>query len=522
MRRWPLASLLVAATVAPAMAQPAGEVTTTVALDEDAAPPQALGYGALPGGLHAPSADTLPKGAVAVGLISGYGFRKDLLGNADNGKHRMVRVLGDVAIAYAPLPILTLGLSLDGRYDKHYGLTAQDDGYVGDPHILARLAKPFGNVKLGAQLDLWVPGKDAPSIAGSAISVDIRGLATLAAGPGELSFDVGFRLDNSAKSIDRPQDLTVQDQVSLGVSKFNALVAGVHLMLPFGKAFLGLESSVDYFLGTQDFPDGTSRSSPGAIIRFGASGGFHLSPEWTLLAYLEGAKVPGMLAANVMANDITLLPYEPQITGGIGLSARFGGPKKYGTITRNDHPVDVEIVEYAQVTGTVVDAGGKPVVGAKVTVKLKNNTGAGATDEKGEFTVSKLPIGKTVKGQTTLDDTAAQVDVSVDGMKPGSATLTLVKGDNSVAKIALDPILPPGQLRAVVRSLATGKAIAGATIEIQPGGKTATSGADGTFTIDLAPGQYSVKVKAPGMAEQELPVTIEQNGVAIKNIDLHK
>ncbi len=504
------------------MAQPSADVSATVEPTDDTPPPQAIGYGAMPGGIHVPSAATLPKGVVEVALLGGFGFRKGLLGDATHGNERMARTLGDVAVAYAPLPILTIGLSLDGRYDKHYGLTAQDDGYVGDPHLLARLGSRFGNVKLGAQLNLWVPGKDAPSIAGSAISVDVRGLATLAAGPGELSFDVGFRLDNSAKSIDHPELLSVQDQVSLGVSKFNAFVAGAHLVLPFGKVFVGLESSVDYFIGTQDFLDGTSRSSPGAIIRFGITGGYHISDEWALLAYFEGAKVPGMLASDVMANDITLLPYEPAVTGGIGLSGRFGGPKKYGTVTHNENPVDVTLVEYAEVSGSVFDSAGKPVVGAKVTIKLKNNTGAGATDEKGVFTVSKLPIGKTVKGATTLDDTAAEIDVAVDGMKPGSATLTLVKGGNSVPKITLDPLLPPGQLRAVVRSLATGKPIANATITIEPGGKTATSGADGTFTIDLPPGQYTVKVNAPKMAPQELPVTIEQNGVAIKNIDLHQ
>ncbi len=476
----------------------------------------------MPGGLNVPSASTLPKGAVEVSALQGYGFRKGLLGDSSHGNERLARASLDLAVAFAPIPILTVGLSLDGRYDKHYGLAAQDDGYVGDPHVLVRVAKPFGNVKLGGQLNVWVPGKDAPSIAGSAISVDVRGLATLSAGPGELSFDVGFRFDNSANSIDHPEMLSVQDQVSLGVSKFNAVVAGAHLMLPFGKAFVGLESSVDYFLGTQTFLDGTKRSSPGAIIRFGAVGGFHLSNQWALLVHVEGAKVPGMLASDVMANDITLLPYEPAISGGIAFSGRFGGPKKYGTVTHNDNPVDVTVIEYAAVSGTVVDDGGKPVVGAKVSIKLKNNTGAGATDEKGQFTVSKLPIGKTVKGQTTLDDTTAAVEVTVDNMKPGSASLTLVKGDNSVPKITLDPVLPPGQLRAVVRSLATGKPIANATIKIEPGGKTATSGADGTFTIDLAPGQYTVKVKAAGMAEQELPVTIEQNGVAIKNIDLHQ
>lgn len=481
-----------------------------------------LGYAALPGGIHAPSADTLPAGTLSVEALGGYGFRKGLLGDSDHGNHRFARLLGDVAIGYAPIDILDIGLSFDGRRDKHYGLTMQDDGLVGDPHLLVRVAKPFGNVKLGGQLNLWVPGKDAPSIAGSAISVDIRALASLQAGPGQLSFDVGFRLDNSAKSIDDPQLLSVQDQVSLGVSKFNALVAGVHLGLPFGKAYVGIEASLDYFFGTQDFADGTSRSSPGAIVRVGGQVGYHLSDALALAVFVEGAHVPGMLASDVAADDITLLPYEPAITGGVMLTGRFGGPKKSGSVTINEHPVDVPVIEYAEVSGVVVDAGGKPVVGAKVTVKTKNHTGTGATDDKGAFTISQLPIGQTLKGQTTLDDTGAEVDVSVDGMKPGTATLTLQKGGNTVPQIALEPVLPPGQLRGVVRSLASGKPIANAKVTIEPGDKTFTSGADGTFQIDLPPGEYTVIVKAPGLAEQKLPVKIEQNGVAIKNIDLHQ
>ena len=226
MRRWGLVSCLLVAGIGPATAQPSAEVAATDGEPVDDSPLQVIGYGAMPGGLNVPSASTLPKGAVEVSALQGYGFRKGLLGDSSHGNERLARASLDLAVAFAPIPILTVGLSLDGRYDKHYGLAAQDDGYVGDPHVLVRVAKPFGNVKLGGQLNVWVPGKDAPSIAGSAISVDVRGLATLSAGPGELSFDVGFRFDNSANSIDHPEMLSVQDQVSLGVSKFNAVVAG--------------------------------------------------------------------------------------------------------------------------------------------------------------------------------------------------------------------------------------------------------------------------------------------------------
>ena len=114
----------------------------------------------------------------------------------------------------------------------------------------------------------------------------------------------------------------------------------------------------------------------------------------------------------------------------------------------------------------------------------------------------------------------AEVSVTVGGKKPGKTTLSLKEGANTAPKIALDPELPPGQLRAVVRGAGTGKPIAGATVKIEPGGQTATSAADGTFQIDLPPGTYKITVSSPGVKEQELDVTIDPNGVAIKNIEL--
>jgi hypothetical protein len=230
-----------------------------------------------------------------------------------------------------------------------------------------------------------------------------------------------------------------------------------------------------------------------------------------------------MLLSDVMANRITRIPYEPIVTGGIGLFGRFGGGVRGGSsVTANDKPRTIEIPEYADVTGQVVDEAGKPVAGAKVTVKLKNNTGTAVTDATGSFTVQKLPIGKTVEGTTTLDDTAAEVTVAVDGKKPATQTLVLVKGPNTVAKLALEALLPPGQLRAVVRAAATGKPIAGATVKIEPGGLSGTSIEDGTLSIDLQPGTYKATATAAGFKPQTLDVTIDPNGVALKNFELAK
>ncbi len=122
-----------------------------------------------------------------------------------------------------------------------------------------------------------------------------------------------------------------------------------------------------------------------------------------------------------------------------------------------------------------------------------------------------------------IDEPSAEITAEVDGKKPGSAAVAkLDVGTIAVPPIKLEPALPPGQLRGVVHSLPNGKAIEKAAITVSPGNAKAVTSADGTFTIDLAPGQYKITVKATNFASQDLDVTIDPNGVAIKNIDLHR
>jgi len=508
---------LAGALVGSAHAQPADSPADGGDTGPDRAaprPPQRIGYGALPGGLHVAAAEALPAGTVELGLLSGFGYRKGLL----SASHAFDRAIGDLAVAYAPVAGLAIAVSLDGRYDHHAGPGTTDDGYVGDPHLLVRFAAPSGRIALGGQLGLWVPGKNFPSIAPSATSVDARALLSIDAGFGLVTVNAGFRYDNSAKSVDQPTGLSAADQVSLGVSSFSAALAGVSLRIPINdRAYVALEGSADVFVGA---------GAPGPILRGGGLFGIAVNDAVSVIAYVEGAKVPGLSYGDVMQNNrVTLVPYEPVITGGLGLQARFGGarpPAPTTRIVRNARPMPVTVLETADVTGTVVDDAGKPVVGAKVTIKLKNNTATAISDDKGTYVVTRLPIGKTVDGRTDLDDTGAEISAEVANKKPGSATLTLAKGANLVPKIALDPMLPPGQLRAVIINVGTSRPVAGATVTIDPGGATATSGPDGKFTVDLPPGRYKITVTARGLAQQQLDVNIDPNGVAIKNIDMHK
>lgn len=122
-----------------------------------------------------------------------------------------------------------------------------------------------------------------------------------------------------------------------------------------------------------------------------------------------------------------------------------------------------------------------------------------------------------------IDESSATISVELDGKKPGSAAISkLDDTTTTVPPIKLDPVTPPGQLRGVVHSLPNGKAVERAVVTVSPGNTKLETAADGTFTVDLAPGTYKIVVKAAGLQSQDLDVVIEVGSVVIKNIDLHK
>jgi len=330
----------------------------------------------------------------------------------------------------------------------------------------------------------------------------------------------------------------LQDRISLGVSYYNEFLAGAQYLIPAGnKAWVGLEGSLEDFIGSP--PTGMADLEEGTLLLRGSvTFGVHLNDQWGLVAYVDLVKSPGIEAAQAAAGSIPIIPYEPIVTGGISLNARFGGPKV--KIPEGPKPCwetaegckPDEKPMFGDVTGSVLDDAGKPLVGAKVTVKghTYSETGTDTTKSDGTFRVKDVKVGRRITtpskaGPTTdekVDETSLDVAVELADRKPGAATIDKPKsGDNAVPPITLQPALPPGQIKGVVRS-ASGAPIGRATITIEPGDRKTESAADGTFAIDLPPGQYKVTIKAAGFASQELDVPIEPQSVALKEIILHK
>ena len=551
MRRWGFASITcvaVAASVAPASAQDVSAGVMTADTAGGTADP-AVGYGALPGGIHVSSAENLPKGVAEVEMLAGYGSRSGLLA-AD---HTLGRALGDVSVAYSPLEILTLGLSFDGRYDHHTGGPAPtpETGYVGDPHLYVRVAKELGKIHLGGQLGIWTPGRKAPSLVASATSLDFRALLSVPVGPGLLSINAGYQLDNSINSADSPSIsmLSLEDRVSLGVSDYDEVYAGAMLAFRAGpKAWIGVEGSFEAFIGTaKTHPNDTIGPAPldeGSVIARGAvMGGYRINDMFSAIAYVELAKVPGIEYSQVAMNAIPIIPYEPVVTGGIGIQARFGATK------RRACPAGTELVGgqcqpivkpceergpdacprvpiMTDLGGTVVDEDGKPIAGAKVTIKLaKTEVPPVVTDQTGAYK-ARIRIGDTIKhtqpkpDEDSIDETTATVTVEVDKKKPSTKTVSPLKKDGNVVETARLESIQSGQLK-VIATRSGGKPLAGVSVAV--GDRKAVTDSDGVAVIELAPGSYKVTLKATGFKTQELDFTIEPpNGLTVKQAEMQK
>ncbi len=459
-----------------------------------------VGDDAMPGVMRIDKATPLPSG-MGLALSSGYGYTGADLEDGDT--HH--RGSGHLAFAYRVIPDLAVALRLDGRYDKHRGdVGGSDDGWVGDPRLIARYRTTLSDaLSAGVQFGFWAPSSEVPSIDFDALSVESLAALTYAppGGAYDLSLNAGYRLDRSAASVEEPERLSMADRLSLGLSDFNAVLVGLGASYHVGKGEILAEWGLDLLHG-KGKP--AFNQSP---MRAGLGARFPITDSITVFGQGE-FRLSKVDAAEVMA---TLLPFEPKAQVLFGMNLRFGGDKplvEQKIIVKEDpKPLPPPPPPTAPLRG-VVSSGGNPVPNATLVLKDKDGKSKTVqTGADGSFLIDEVLLG------------GITVSVKADGFEDSEQTLTLSEGSVDLA-LSLDAILPPGQLRGAVRSF-RGKGLK-AELLIMPVNSTLETADDGSFELDLPPGDYDVTVTVKGYKEQTRQIHIDDGGVTIMNVDLRK
>lgn len=447
---------------------------------------------------------------LSLAVTGGYGLT-EAQAEQSGANHR---ALGVVAVAVAPVDWLALDLRLDGRYDVHPADARGDDaGGVGEPRLGARVGQRWQALGLGAELVAWLPGSDAPSVDFGATTLDARGLVAATPGEGRTTVAglLGFRLDRSAETEPDPERLRVGDRVSLGVSEFDALLLGLGVSQRVGALELLGEVSADWLLGS-DSP-GLGRSP----LRLTAGARHPILPLLSLEVLAE--VVP--TGRPSVAPDAPLAPIEPRFLLSVGLRARpmpvpdappsaappppAAPPAPPAPPTPPAPPAPPEPV-VCTVTGTVVDEGGAPIVDAEVKAQVGEAETTGRTDAAGHFEIRGEACG------------AGTLTVSAVDFDPASRDVEVTEAAGTPVEILLRPAVPAGELRGLVRAL-DGTPVA-ARVRVVGTAQTATTAADGSFSLQVPPGSYTVEVESEGFTQQRRTVRIENRGVTILNADL--
>lgn len=475
----------------------------------------------LPGVDRVAHADSFARFAAAA-LSVGYGYTGGVINaNSADGHHRAASSL---ALSIRPLPYLAVAFQYDNRYDKHVDLEegdGKDDGWLAESRLSARYVRPLSpQLGLGVEATVWFPpGGSPPSFSASGTSFEGTLIATYVPMPAlRVSANAGYRLDRSVDSIDNAAMLSTADRLALGVSEFDAILGGVGATYSFGDFDILAEATWDILVGSGNPPLAQSplRASGGGRWRVTDSMQVQLLAQGSPSEVGDFSTMGSLYRVDPSFSTMLTVSYSHPVKGPAVLVAEPDCEKN------PDDPrcAPAKPLEPGKLWGTVTDEGGNPVANAKVTVVLNpTDPNAGGpltidseTDAEGNF---------KIEGQSNaepLPDGTGSVTVEAEGYEPKTSSVEVKKGQLSRVALPLQEKLPVGQLRGVIQAF-NGTPLK-ATVTVQPGDASATAEDDGSFEIDLQPGEYQVTITAAGYAEQTRTVSIEKNGVTIMNVDM--
>ena len=163
--------------------------------------------------------------------------------------------------------------------------------------------------------------------------------------------------------------------------------------------------------------------------------------------------------------------------------------------------LQIQPINPGNVTGTVVDGNGQPLLGATVSaVGLTTSTAA-----DGSYALNNLPAGSTA------------IKASLTGFQSGSTTVTVVPAITTAAP-AITLVSGSGSITGSVKTTA-GAAIAGASVGF--GGGTATTDANGNYTLNGVPvGTVQLVASASGFQSVTQSITVTGGATSTANFTL--
>jgi len=155
--------------------------------------------------------------------------------------------------------------------------------------------------------------------------------------------------------------------------------------------------------------------------------------------------------------------------------------------------------------GRVVDEAGQGLPDVEVQLELPERTETTRTLADGSFSFEGI-----------LDEVEVRVRASASGYDPAQAVVA--PGPAREVELLLYSAVPAGQVRGTVVDL-KGRPVA-AKITIDPGNQVLEVRPDGTFNIELVPGEYKLRAEHPDFAPQGRVIVVVERGVVILHIAL--
>jgi hypothetical protein len=294
----------------------------------------------------------------------------------------------------------------------------------------------------------------------------------------------------------------------LGVSDYNAVLFGLGLSARVGDTELLAEGSADILIGSGAPP---AIESP---LRLSAGARHHFSDslQMQVIAETSLSSRPGAGPTDPW------VPIEPRFALLAGLSYRHSlaappppppkpKPKpesKPKPKPKAPPPPPPETI----LVGKITDELGTPIQGATIVLEIAEKSFTQEVGKDGTYRIERVPLGE------------AKATITAEGFATKETSLTLGTEKDITQDFKLEPYLPAGQIRGMVRSF-EGKALS-ATIRVEPLGKEVQTDEAGYFQIDVQPGTYQVTVTSEGYKEQRTTLNVREKSVVVFNADLTK